>query len=102
MSSPPIKKVSLPQLRRKELTLASSRDSLLANTRLSLNVKVPFSQFKSSSDETSKLSQLVARGRNDDARSPDSAFSQSVQSLALLMQHRKKSGDMEFACAGVR
>jgi hypothetical protein len=102
-TSSPIKKKSLPQLRRKELASVSSRESILSHARLPLAVKIPFAHNKSSSAETPKMSQLMAKGRNDDnMKSQDSTFSHSVQSLASMMHHKKKDGDMEFSCAGVK
>ena len=103
-SPPPNKKKSMPQLRRKEGVLFSSAEGTHSSDRLPLKVKVPFTNHKNSSAEGTRLSQfakLDARSRNDDnIRSPDSTFHHSVHSLTSMIQ-KKKSGDLEFACAGV-
>jgi hypothetical protein len=106
MSPPPTKKRSLPQIRRKELVLASSGEGMLSNARLSSMVKSPFTHSRSSGAEALRMSQSAnfdtVQSRNDDnVRSSDSTFSHSVQSLALFVQ-KKKTGNLEFACAGIK
>jgi hypothetical protein len=79
---------------------------MLSNARLSSMVKSPFTHNRSSGAEALRMSQSAnfdtVQSRNDDnVRSSDSTFSHSVQSLALFVQ-KKKSGNLEFACAGIK
>jgi hypothetical protein len=108
--SPPLgysnKQRSLPQLRRKEPVHTDLEETHISSTRLPLALKIPFAHNRISSAETPKTEvhtahEALLRGRRlYQVRSQDSTFSHSVQSLASLVQ-KKKSRDMEFACAGV-
>lgn len=96
---PPRQKQSLPQLRRKEVQPFSSPDASRSDDRLPLRGKVPFSHKKSSSVPTASLDQptkLDARDQNENVVRTQ----RSVNSFRPFMQ-RKKTGDLEFSCAGV-
>lgn len=85
--------------------MSGLEDVNLSSTRLSLALKIPFTHNRISSAETPTMEVYTAhdatRSRGGDhIRSPESTFSHSVHSLASLLQ-KKKSKDMEFACAGV-
>jgi hypothetical protein len=108
--SPPLgysnKQRSLPQLRRKEPIRTSFEEVSLSSTRLPLPLRIPLAHNRTSSAETPKAEvhtahEALLRGRrHEQIRSQDSTFPHSVHSFASLLQ-KKKSRDMEFACAGV-
>lgn len=100
-----IKRKALPFSKRKEPMLAGSSPAMLSTSQLPLTIKVPFTHKRGSRSE-SRLSSMFKRSTeslradDDNVKRPTSSQSAEGRPISSILK-RKKSKDLDFACAGV-